>query len=386
MLRADLFNASEIEPVIATDVSKLIDLARNRTAEGRSALVSAIGDLIDESNRQFSAQELALMNDILKKLINDVTGPIRRALAQKLAHTKSAPVEVIEILGNDEIDIAAPILQHSELLSDRALINIIRQRTRSHRLAIAMRKHISNGVTDALVEPNEPDVIKRLLQNHGAEISQATLAYLVDQSASVDQFQEPLLRRHDLSPDLAKRMYVHVSAGLRDFILAHYNVDRAELDAALAQVTTEALEKATAENHVDAAQALADKLAQRQELTHDLVVQTLRRGEVPLFEAMISQLTTLPQELACRLMYEEEADGFVIAARVSGFDRSTFTTLFLLLQRIHPRGAADDPQQLRRGLELFDRLRPETARKVAARYMVNPDFLRALRQRPRAVS
>jgi uncharacterized protein (DUF2336 family) len=377
---------SESESVIATDVGKLIDLARIRTTEGRSALVNAIGGLIDESERTFSAQEMALMNDILKKLINDVAGPIRKSLAEKLARTKSAPVEVIEILANDEIDIAGAILQHSELLSDQALIDIIRKRTRSHRLAIAMRKQISNGVCDALVEPNESDVIKRLLENHGAEISQATLAYLVDQSATVDEFQEPLLRRNDLNSDLAKRMYVHVSAALRDFILAHFNVDRTELDATLAEVTTEALEKATAENHVDAAQALADKLAQRQELTHDLVVQTLRRGEVPLFEAMMSQLTTLPQELACRLMYEEEADGFVIAARVSGFDRSTFTTLFLLLQRIHPRGATDDPQQLRRGLELFDRLRPETARKVASRYMVNPDFLRALRQRPRGTS
>ncbi|WP_119300813.1 DUF2336 domain-containing protein [Dongia deserti] len=372
--------------MIATDVSKLIDLARNRTPEGRNALVGAIGDLIDETDRQFSAQELALMNDILKKLINDVAKPIRKSLAEKLAYTKSAPVEVIELLANDEIDVAAAILQHSELLSDVALIEIIRKRTRSHRLAIAMRKHISNGVCDALVAPKEPDVIKRLLENHGAEISQATLGYLVEQSATVDEFQEPLLRRQDLSADLAKRMYVHVSAALRDFILAHYDVDRTELDASLAQATTEALEKATAENHVDAAQALADQLAQRQELTHDLVVQTLRRGEVPLFEAMMSQLTTLPQDLACRLMYEEEADGFVIAARVSGFDRSTFTTLFLLLQRIHPRGVADDPQQLRRGLELFDRLRPETARKVIARYMINPDFLRALRQRPRAVS
>ncbi len=377
---------SETEPVIATDVSKLIDLARNRTNEGRSALVNAIGDLIDETERQFSAHELALMNDILKKLIHDVAGPIRKALAEKLAHAKSAPIEVIEILANDEIDIAAAILQHSELLTDRALIDVIRKRTRSHRLAIAMRKHVSSGVCDALVEHKEPDVIKRLLENHGAEISHATLAYLVDQSATVDEFQEPLLRRNDLSPDLAKRMYVHVSAALRDFILASFNVDRAELDATLAQVTSEALERATAENHVDAAQALADKLAQRQELTHDLVVQTLRRGEVPLFEAMMSQMTALPQDLACRLMYEEEADGFVIAARVSGFDRSTFTTLFLLLQRIHPRGATDDPQQLRRGLELFDRLRPETARKVAARYMQNPDFLRALRQRPKTPS
>ena len=125
--------------MIATDVSKLLDLARNRTAEGRSALVSAIGDLL-EDDRKYSAQELALMNDILKKLINDVARPIRKALAGKLAHTRSAPAEVIEILANDEIDVSAAILQHSELLTDRALIDIISKRTREHRLAIAMRK------------------------------------------------------------------------------------------------------------------------------------------------------------------------------------------------------------------------------------------------------
>ena len=89
------------------------------------------------------------MNDILKKLINDVARPIRKALAGKLAHTRSAPAEVIEILANDEIDVSAAILQHSELLTDRALIDIISKRTREHRLAIAMRKHISNGVSDA---------------------------------------------------------------------------------------------------------------------------------------------------------------------------------------------------------------------------------------------
>src|SRR5215813_3703998 len=105
------------EPVIATDVSKLLDLARNRSTEGRSALVSAIGDLIDETERQFSPHELALVNDILKKLIHDVAGPIRKSLAQKLAHTRSAPTDVIELLANEDIDIASPILQHSELLS-----------------------------------------------------------------------------------------------------------------------------------------------------------------------------------------------------------------------------------------------------------------------------
>ena len=369
--------------MIATDIGKLIELARNRTTDGRSALVSAIGDLFDETERQFSDQELALMNDILKKLIQEVAQPIRAALADKLAHARSAPAEVIEMLGNDEIDIATPILMHSEFLTDRALIEIVRRRTRQHRLTVAMRARVSSGVCDALVEFRETDVVQNLLKNHGAQISQATLAYLVDQSAAVDEYQEPLLRRRELGPELAKRMYVHVASGLRNYILAHFQVDRTELDARLAEATSEALERATAENHVDAIQALADRLAQRNELTYDLIVQTLRRGEVQLFEAMMAQMTGLSRELVARLLYEEEADGFVIIARVAGCDRSTFTTLFLLLQRAHPRHDADDPQQLRRGLELYDRLRPDTAKKVAARLLINPDFLRQLRHRPK---
>lgn len=372
-----------VEAVIATDIGKLIELARNRTTDGRSALVAAIGNLFDETERQFTDQELVLMNDILKKLIQEVARPIRKALAEKLAQAKSAPSEVIEMLGNDEIDVATPILMHSEFLTDRALIEIVRRRTRQHRLTIAMRSKVSSGVCDALVEFREVDVIQNLLKNHGAQISQATLAYLVDQSAAVDEYQEPLLRRRELGPELAKRMYIHVSTGLRNYILAHFQVDRAELDARLAEATSEAMEKATAENHVDAVQALADKLAKRDALTYDLIVQTLRRGEVQLFEAMIAQMTGLSRDLACRLLYEEEADGFVIVARVAGFDRSTFTTLFLLLQRAHPHDDANDPQQLRRGLELYDRLRPETAKKVAARLLVNPDFLRQLKHRPK---
>ena len=92
------------------DVRQLIDLARDKSTQGRSQLVSAIGDLMDDSGRILSLQEKALMNDILKKLIQDVARPIRKALAEKLSQSPNAPQEVVQILGNDEFDIASPIL------------------------------------------------------------------------------------------------------------------------------------------------------------------------------------------------------------------------------------------------------------------------------------
>ncbi len=321
------------------------------------------------------------MGDILRKLIQDVAKPIRKSLAEKMARSEFTPAEVIDALANDDIDIASPVLMYSPVLTDQALIAIVRRRTRSHRLAIAMRGVIGPDLSGALVACNEPDVITTLLRNHGARISQATLAYLTDQSRHVDELREPLLRREDLDPMLAKKMYPWVAAGLRQYIVKRFEVDKHELDILLAEATTEALEKATANIPAeDPAHSVANLLADRLELQQDMVVQTLRRGEVPLFDAMICQLLDLPPELGGRLVYEEEAEGFAIACRAASFDRSTFTTLFLLLQRAADRRLPDDPEQLRRGLELFDRLGRKTAIRAVRRFATKPDFLRELRR------
>jgi uncharacterized protein (DUF2336 family) len=371
--------------LIGSDVQNLVGLARNKTPSGREALATAIGSLIELGERQFTQQEIVLMGDILKKLIQDVAAPIRKLLSEKLARSGFAPPQIVEELANDEIDIATPVLLHSPVLSDEALIAIVRRRTRSHRLAVAMRRNVNTPVCEALVATNENDVIHALLSNHGARITQATLAYLTDQSRHVDEFREPLLRREDLPPQLAKKMYVWVSEALRSYIVANYKVDRHELDVMLAEATSEALERAVAATPAEnPAVSVVNLLAQSSELRQDMVVQTLRRGEVALFDAMISQLVDLSPELASRLIYEEEAEGFAIACRAASFNRSTFTTLFLLLQRAGIRGLTDDPEQLRRGLELFDRLRPATATRAVRRFAGYPDFLRELRKQNRS--
>ena len=366
--------------LIAMDVRQLIDLARDKSTQGRSQLVSAIGDLMDDSGRILSLQEKALMNDILKKLIQDVARPIRKALADKLSQSPNAPQEVVQILGNDEFDIASPILLKSDLLSDEDLIEIVRHRTLSHRLAIAMRRTVSEVVCEALVATNSVDVIKTLLENNGAQISQATLAYLVDQSKSVDEFQEPLLRRKELEPELVKRMYVWVSAALRTYIVENYAVDAVELDVLMNTITNQQLAEVAAAMEDDPALQLARELTRRDGLTPDVLVQTIRRGEIPLFEAMMAELTHLKPNVVRKLMYEDGGEGFVIACRASDIDRANFTTMFLLLQRARTHQAMADPYQLSRSLELFDRLKPETARKVVERWKINPEFLKSIKR------
>src|SRR5215813_9559351 len=280
--------------VIASDMGHLVDLARDSSIEGRSTLAVAIGNLVDDSARQLTTHELALMNDILKRLIQDVARPIRKTLASKLAKSHNAPREVVEILANDDFDIASPILLKSDLLSDDALIEIIRHRTQAHRLAIAMRRSVSFQVSDALVATNATDVIRTLLQNHGAQISQSTMAYLVEQSRTVDEFQEPLLRRNDLEAALAKRMYAWVSAALRQFILENFHVDEIDIDLAVGKTVDEVIEDTEAQSEEDtAASNLAHELTKQNKVNANLLLQTLRQGEIALFEALLASMARI---------------------------------------------------------------------------------------------
>jgi uncharacterized protein (DUF2336 family) len=363
---------------IANDVRTLIDLAHDRTTQGRSHLVTAIGDLMGDHGRILTLQERALINDILKKLIQDVARPVRKALADKLSLSPHAPREVTTLLANDEFDIASPILLNSPLLEDEDLMEIVRHRTISHRLAIAMRRSLNAGVCDALVATNSIDVIKALLENHGARISVATMAYLVDQSKTLDVYQEPLLRRSDLPQDLAKRMYYWVSAALRQFIVENFSLDPIELDIALGQIAQQAGHSVSMPAADEPAINLARQLAERQDLTPDIIVETLRRGETPLFEAMLGERIGVKPILARKLIYDSTGEGLVVACRAAGIDRSSFVTLFMLMQRARTDPMTRDPYLMSKSLELFDRVSSEAAKKMVERWAVDPEYLKSI--------
>src|SRR3546814_5583842 len=68
-LRED--DTDPMAPTMA-DADHLLGLARDKSVEGRKRLVAIVADLLSERETVITAQERALMTDILKKLIHDV--------------------------------------------------------------------------------------------------------------------------------------------------------------------------------------------------------------------------------------------------------------------------------------------------------------------------
>ncbi len=350
------------------DLRFLLDLALDKSLDGRRALTATIGDLFDNQDEVLNERERALMTDILRKLIHDCEKAVRRDLSERLSNAPNPPHELIVALANDDIEVAEPILKQCQVLRDAELVGVIRHRSQQHQLAIAMRRTLSEYVSDALVETGNVDVIKTLIENPDARISEATMVYLAEESRRVDTYQEPLLRRDDLKPDLAERMYLWVSAALRSHILEHFDVEASHLDDQLENIAgtmaREPGEDGAGPEPAKPADVLADRLVEQRKVTPDFLVQVLRQGEIPLFEGLFGKLSGLAAPRLQSVLYDSGGEGLAIACRAMEMPKPTFATIFLLSRRGRTGKQIVDPRELSRALMLFDKMSPSTAAEV----------------------
>ena len=367
-------------PGSSNDIGELYQLARDKTIAGRKSLVNAVSDLFFDTQELLTDREKALMNDILHQLLHDMEMSVRRELAERLTKTENAPQELIITLANDKIEVAYPILRDSKLLHDSDLIEIIHHRTLQHQLAIAMRKILNESVTDALVETGQEDVIKTMLENPDAKLSKITMVYLVDQSKRVDSYQNPLLTRSDLEPELVKRMYWWVSAAMRQDIIANFDIDPAELDLSLEATAKDLIDQASTEiDEKSKAAEVADRLAEIDEISPQLLVEVLRQGEVPLFEAMYAKLTGLRPKLVRRIIYEPGGEALAVACKAVGIDKANFASMFMLTRKAHAKTKVISPRELTPVLEFFENMKLESAAALLEKWRRDPDYLDSIR-------
>jgi uncharacterized protein (DUF2336 family) len=360
---------------------QLIELARSKSAAARSELAAAMSDLFFDDRQVLSERERALMGSILREVLHEVELAVRHRLAERLGAQPSAPRELVVALANDVIEVARPILERSEALQDDDLIEIILHRTREHQLSIALRRSLGEAVSEALVETGDADVITRLLGNPGAQISRRTMEYLVDQSKHVDSFQNPLLHREDLGPELARRMYFWVSAALRKHILEHYEIDPVELDESLEDSVHDLLGAVPADPSIRRGAAELAALLREQGMgTPALLLRVLDAGEISLFIALLARMTGLSGTMIRRLLMEKSGEALAVIARALEIEREDFAALFTALARVRPGDAAGRERALLNALTYYDSYRSEAARQALRSWRRSPDFLAAIQR------
>ncbi|MBT3358076.1 MAG: DUF2336 domain-containing protein [Rhodospirillales bacterium] len=356
----------------------LVRLARDRSANGRKAFADALSDLFLADGTEMTGDERTIIYEILHRVIQDIETAVRADVSRYLADQPDTPHELATVLAADEIDVAYPILTLSTVLLDEDLVEIARNRTIEHQVAIAERPDISELVSDVLVDLGDETVITALLKNDSAKIASATLEYVVEESKRVDAYQEPILRRNDLPPALAARMVLWVSAALRQYILDNFHIDEEVIDDALETTAMEIINSPLPSGSKKS-QELAGVLEREGEISPELLISALRDGEMSLFVALFERITRLSENLIMDILLEPGGEGLAIACKATGIGKAYFLAIFSLIRQTRSGTERQLRREIRAAMALFDKMSTEAAREVAVRWRRNVGYLVAIR-------
>jgi uncharacterized protein (DUF2336 family) len=325
------------------DVTRLAELAANTHAPQRAEIYQAVVSLYRNQGPLLSDRERALMREILHRLTGDVEMAIRVATAERIADDADAPLDLILFLVNDQIEVAKPIVLRNRRISDPELLKFISETDVAHQALCAQRPHIGEPVTAVLAQSDAEPVLVALVRNLTARIAQATFRLLVEKSKAVADLQEPLARRFDLPPSLAKEMCGWVSDALKSHLGGRYKMAPGAIGAAVEHGARNI--QTAPEDVSDNSRKLIEKLATAGQLKAGFLLRVLQQGQLDLFELGLARLLALDHPRVRRVLYEAGPRPVAMACRAIGIDRCVFPTVYNLsrqARRVHPLLRPDD--------------------------------------------
>ena len=102
-----------------TVIEELEEALSNHAIAYRADALRRVTDLFLSAPAGYSDEEIALFDDVMVRLTEEIETSVRAALANRLAKISNAPRNVIRKLAADRaIEVAAPVLRASERLDD----------------------------------------------------------------------------------------------------------------------------------------------------------------------------------------------------------------------------------------------------------------------------
>ena len=322
-------------------VRDFLDWVRTARAAERAEATAALARCFLYSN--LSADDAAAAEGAMLMMLDDPSPLVRRALADVLAASPSAPPAVMLALAADQPQIAAPVLALSPLFVDADLVDAAASGNEDIQIAIASRSGLQRPVAAALAEVGTMQTCLVLTQNGEAEIAAFSLDRILERFGERPAIREALLARCDLAPATRLTMVKRVSATLVDFV-----AKRRWLDAEHAhRIAREACDKATvtlaAETPATQMRALIRHLRAGGALTAGLILRALLSGNVVLFEEALAELSGMPVERVSNLLYDAGNGGLRALFDQAGLPPSTYPAFKEAIEAMREGGFTLEP-------------------------------------------
>lgn len=345
----------------------LYRLARSSTPEDRQNLSDAITSILATSLTE-RQQEIA--TDILLTILKEAELDLRKQLAQRLSVEDDAPVELIEFLARDnEFCVAEPVLIHSPRLSEKFLINLVKEKTADYWRAIAKRRKISHDLANILIGMSDDETLKILVSNPGAKIDETAINWLVGVAKNLVEIQEPVLMRPEIDQKMATDLYWYVSKNLRQKIVDDFHVQPSKIDQALERIMQDQIHVKEGKSNITAdMKAYVDRLQQRGRITPHLMIETIKRRNLPLLTCMLSKAVDLDDRVVQAIMEKEDTKALATMLRSYGMTKSDFTTIYLLIRSQNSASRVTNSSELNKLLAHYDGMSVQSANELVKKW------------------
>ena len=263
------------------------------------------------------------------------------------------------------IDVAGPILRHSERLDVKTLVANVRTKSQSHLLAISMRNSIAVPVTDELVTRGNREVVNSVATNKGASLSNFGFLHLMKRSESDSILAEHLGQRRDIPRHLFQQLIAKASDDVRNKLAQERPDIVDQVQSSVTDVTGTLHSKfgPASKDYFTAKRILANK-HRLGELTESSILEYARAHKVEEATVGLSLLCSLPIEVVERALIENSREITLILSKSLDFSWETAMALLFLHAKDY-RISASDFDAMK---EEFERLDAKTARNVLEFY------------------
>jgi uncharacterized protein (DUF2336 family) len=342
-----------------------LDIAVSQgSAESRQRALWYATDLLITG--RYTDDEIWMFGEVIGRLEQDIEVAARAQLARRLARLDNAPVNVINKLAfDDSIDIAGPVLRHSERLDARTLVANARSKSQQHLLAISKRKSIVEDVTDVLVTRGNQEVVNSVATNDGARFSDFGILHMIKRSEGDSILIEQLGRRKDIPRHLFQQLIAKASDNTKKRIERERPEAASQIQASVTDVTGALHSKfGPASKSYFAAKRLVAKHNQDGNLNENQILEYAQSRKFEEVTVGLSLLCSLPVDVVERALIDKSREVVLILASALGFSWETTMSLLFLGAPDH-RIVSQDLDRMRRE---FAGLNIETSRSVLKAY------------------
>lgn len=340
----------------------LDDIVKRGDPRRRGEIAHAISQLFFQDAENLRPDVIDLFDNLLIDLVPHAELASRVDLAERFSRLNNAPRRLVsELARENEIAVAGPVLRHSPVLDDAALVEIARLKGQGHLLAMSERPTLSAVITDVLVERGDRDVVRRAAGNAGAVFSLGSYSELIKRAAQDGVLTLRIGQRSDLSGENLKQLLDGTLDVIRRRLSSVVNpVRQVEITRAMA-----AIEEATLppgpRRDFSGAQRTVLALHRGGHLGESALFGFAKAYKYEEAIASLSAMSGVRLSVLDHLITGDRYDPILVLGRVLNVSWPTVRALILMWHGPNRTPADADLEQARAN---FTRLMPTTAERV----------------------